>query len=254
MAKHHKKRNRSAVSNTYNRVESASPTAIKVLSQMYLLLALSVLLVVLMCQQALQINWTEVAHAYPQLANNPYGIIIGGGFVTMTLAVFSRGHWSAYIWFFLFVICEGALVALITTPFLLAGVTTPVYNAAMVTGLVFISMSVYCLFSGRDFTSWRSGLFTLVVCVFTITALNVLWLQSSLLELLVSLGACALFSALIAYETSQILDEKEQDAVSASISMFLNILNLFLSIFRVFSWLGRFGSSNNARDTSDLSD
>jgi len=111
---------------------------------------------------------------------------------------------------------------------------SPVRDAFLLTGAAFTGLTGYVLVSRRDFSflgaSLSLGLFVLIGA-----SLLSLLFGSSTLGLAVASVGVLLFGGYILYDTSRLLRDPEQDAVSAALRLFLDVVNLFLSLLRILS-------------------
>ena len=106
------------------------------------------------------------------------------------------------------------------------------------TAAVFLALSGYVLTTRRDF-SFLGGFVTAGMVVLLLAAVGALLFELPTLSLVVSAGAVLLMSALILYETSQIVNGGERNYVMATVALYVSIYNLFTSLLHL---LGVFGS------------
>jgi len=112
----------------------------------------------------------------------------------------------------------------------LPGGSGTVMTAAALTTAVTLALTAYVHKSGRDFT--RMGGFLLagliVVLLASVAAIFVPAMHAG-----VSAVAALLFSGFILFDTSRLIRGEEDNYVTAACSMYLNVLNLFLSILQL---------------------
>jgi modulator of FtsH protease len=112
---------------------------------------------------------------------------------------------------------------------------SPVRDAFLLTGMAFTGLTSYAFLSKRDFSFLGASL-TTGIWVLIGASLLALLLGSSLLSLAVASVGVLLFAGYILYDTSRILRSNERDdAVGAALSLFLDVVNLFLSLLRILS-------------------
>jgi modulator of FtsH protease len=117
-----------------------------------------------------------------------------------------------------------------------------VMTALGATGLIFLSLSAYTLTTQRNFGFMGGMLFALGMVAF-IGSLVSIFLQIALLQVMIS-GAFALFaSGMILYETSAIIHGGQRNYILATISLYMALFNLFLSLLRILSFFA--GGSRN---------
>jgi len=112
----------------------------------------------------------------------------------------------------------------------LPGGSGTVMTAAVLTTAVTLALTAYVHKSGRDFTRMGGFLFAglIVVLLASVAALFVPAMQAG-----VSAVAALLFSGFILFDTSRLIRGEEDNYVMAACSMYLNVLNLFLSILQL---------------------
>lgn len=102
------------------------------------------------------------------------------------------------------------------------------------TAFVFISLSAYVLTSGKDF-SYMGGLIFIGSLVVLFSMLFSFVFRSAILEIVVSSLFALISSAYILYHTSEIVNGGERNYVIATLSLYISIYNLFISLLRIFA-------------------
>lgn len=128
-------------------------------------------------------------------------------------------------------------------PILNAYLTLPnggqlVTMALGMTALVFFSLSAYAILSRKDF-SFLSGFIMAGFVVLLCAVVASFFIQMSGLQLAISAGFVLFSSAVILYQTSAIIHGGEDNYIMATITLFVSIYNLFLSLLQL---LGVFSS------------
>lgn len=108
------------------------------------------------------------------------------------------------------------------------------------TATTFISLSTYAIFSKKDF-SFMGGFLFAGLIVLIIALIANIFLQIPALVVTISSAAILIFSGLILYDTSRIITGGETNYIIATISLYLNIYNLFI---HMLSLLGIFGGND----------
>ena len=108
------------------------------------------------------------------------------------------------------------------------------------TGLIFLGLSGYALVSKRDF-SFLGGFLTVGILVAFIGSLAGLFLHVPALYLAVSAMFVLLMSGLILFQTSQIVRGGETNYIMATITLYVALYNLFLSLLQL---LGAFSGDD----------
>lgn len=108
------------------------------------------------------------------------------------------------------------------------------------TALVFFSLSAYAIISRKDF-SFLSGFIMAGFVVLLCAVVASFFLQISGLSLAISAGFVLFSSAIILYQTSAIIHGGEDNYIMATVTLFVSIYNLFLSLLQL---LGVFGGDD----------
>lgn len=112
------------------------------------------------------------------------------------------------------------------------------------TGIIFLGLSVHALSSRKNY-SYLGGFITVGILAAFIIGIGAAIFHIPMLQLIIS-GAFALFSsAYILYITSSIIHGGERNYIMATISLYVAIFNLFLSLLRILSFFSGGGSSRN---------
>ena len=104
--------------------------------------------------------------------------------------------------------------------------------AAGGTGAVFFTMATIATVSKRDFSGMGKFLFIGMV-VILLAALANIFFQIPALSLAISAAAVMVFSAYILYDISRIVQGGETNYVSATLSVYLSIYNVFVSLLQL---------------------
>jgi modulator of FtsH protease len=104
--------------------------------------------------------------------------------------------------------------------------------AAGGTGAVFLTMASIASVSKRDFSNMGKFLFIGMIVVLLAIVANI-FLQIPALSLAISAVAVMIFSAYILYDISRIVHGGETNYVSATLSVYLSIYNVFISLLHL---------------------
>ena len=105
------------------------------------------------------------------------------------------------------------------------------------TGLIFVAMSGWVLATGKELSGMGKTLTVGILVAFALSIGNIFF-QLPALSLAVSAMFIMLMSGLIAYQTSAIIHGGETNYISATVTLFVSIYNLFLSLLQIFGVLG----------------
>ncbi|HXF07773.1 MAG TPA: Bax inhibitor-1/YccA family protein [Candidatus Acidoferrales bacterium] len=103
------------------------------------------------------------------------------------------------------------------------------------TGVVFLGLSGYALTSRRDF-SFMGGFLTAGILVAFLAGLGAIFFQLPALSLGVSAMFVLLMSGFILYETSNLVHGYETNYIMATVSLYVAIYNLFLSLLQLLGF------------------
>ena len=143
-----------------------------------------------------------------------------------------------------FALVSGAL----TYPTLLwatrvTGGTGVVVNALAVTGGVFVAMASYGMVSKRDLAGWAPFLWIGLIGSIIASFVGLFFFQTAGFQLLLSMAIVITFTGFVAYDINQIkANWREYDVMSATLTLYLDFLNLFLAILRILAILNGGGS------------
>lgn len=104
--------------------------------------------------------------------------------------------------------------------------------AAGGTGAVFFTMATIASVSKRDFSNMGKFLFVGMIVVLLAIVANI-FLQIPALSLAISAAAVMIFSAYILYDLSRIVQGGETNYVSATLAVYLDIYNVFVSLLHL---------------------
>jgi len=108
------------------------------------------------------------------------------------------------------------------------------------TGVIFLGLSGYALTTRKDF-SFLGGMLMVGILVAFVASLGAIFFQIPALSLAVSAMFILLMSGLILYQTSAIIHGGETNYIMATVTLYITIYNLFLSLLHL---LGVFGGDD----------
>lgn len=117
----------------------------------------------------------------------------------------------------------------------LQGGTTMVADSLLLTTAIFFSLSMYALVSRKSFSFLGSFLFTGLILVVILSLVQIFW-HPMFLQAIVAGAGALVFSGLILFDTARILQSQEGEItpVMAVVTLYLDVLNLFISLLRLF--------------------
>jgi len=105
------------------------------------------------------------------------------------------------------------------------------------TGIIFLGLSGYVLTSRKDF-SFLGGFLMVGILVAFLAGLVGMLFSIPALSLAVSAMFILLMSGMILYQTSEIIHGGETNYILATISLYVSIYNLFLSLLQILGVMG----------------
>lgn len=106
------------------------------------------------------------------------------------------------------------------------------------TGLIFLGLSAYALTTKKNFAFIGGMLFAGILVAF-LMSLAAIFFQLPALSIAVSAIFILLMSGLILYQTSAIVHGGETNYIMATVTLFVAIYNLFLSLIQILGIFGR---------------
>jgi len=143
--------------------------------------------------------------------------------------------------FYLFSVAEGLLLGLVVESYLARGQAGIVVNAAVTTAALVLALSAYAWTTKRDLTGMGTFLMVALVGVIIAGLVNVLWLHSGPLALLISAVTAVLFGAYLMYDLQRLKNTPagtQGDAILFAVAIYLDIFNIFLAILQIFGFAG----------------
>ncbi len=104
------------------------------------------------------------------------------------------------------------------------------------TGLIFLALSGYTLTTRKDF-SYLGGFLFVAVMVAMLGMIAGFIFQMPAIQLLVSAAFVLISSGLILFQTSAIIHGGERNYIVATVSLFVSLYNLFLSLLNILGAL-----------------
>lgn len=116
---------------------------------------------------------------------------------------------------------------------------TVVLQAIFLTFVVVAGLTSFTFQSKRDFTAMGSGLFAALLILIGVSIIQ-LFFQNSMLETLIAFAGAIIFSLFIIFDTHIIMEKvSAEEYILATITLYMDILNLFVYILRILEALNR---------------
>jgi modulator of FtsH protease len=107
-----------------------------------------------------------------------------------------------------------------------------VTTALALTAGIFFSLSAYALNTKKDF-SFLSGFLFVGLIVIVVASIAGIFFSVPGLQLAISAAAVLIFSGYILYDTSQIIHGGQTNYIMATVSLYLDIVNLFMHLLHL---------------------
>ncbi len=197
----------------------------RVLRNTYMLLAMTLLFSALMAGAAMAmgvgfinpiltlVGWFGLLFLTTKFRNSPLGLVLVfafTGFMGFTLGPILNAYLTLH--------SNGGQV---------------VMTALGGTGIIFVGLSGYVLTTKKDFT-FIGGMLMVGILVAFVAGLAAMIFALPTLSLAVSAMFVLLMSGLILFQTSQIVNGGETNYIMATITLYITIYNLFLSLLHIF--------------------
>ena len=207
---------------------------IKVLRQTYYLLGGSIL-------ATFGATWFFMNYLVSNVSRNPliidrFAMIGMIAFLVSAMVASFRAHKRDALWWVLLLIGSTSLfLAPIVLTYAGIGGFELVGNAALSTVVIFLSLSGFTYFTKTNFNFMRSFLLVGLIGLVVSSLLNAFVFQSPAASMAMSYLGVFLFSGLLLLDTSDILTGRQTNYVQATISMYLSVINIFLSLLRIMA-------------------
>ena len=145
---------------------------------------------------------------------------------------------SGIIWTFAFTgLLGGSLGPMLNFYLGLPGGGEIVMQAMGGTALIFFALSAYVLTTKKDF-SFMAGFLITGMLVLLVAVIANIFLQIPAMSLAISSAIIFIMSGFILFDTSRIIHGGETNYIMATISLYLNIYNIFVNLLSILGIMG----------------
>lgn len=138
-----------------------------------------------------------------------------------------------------FTFVSGLTIGPLLSTFLgMAGGTTIVANAFLMTTVIFGALSFYAVNTTKDFTVFGKPLMITLIVVVVGSLLNAFVFQSPMFHILITAVTVVLFSFFILYDTQNIIRGLYETPIEGAVALYLDFFNLFVSLLQIFGLFG----------------
>ncbi|MCB5227397.1 Bax inhibitor-1/YccA family protein [Alishewanella sp. 16-MA] len=200
----------------------------KVLRNTYFLLGLTLAFSAVTAVTAMAMNISPMASLVCMIA----------GFIMLFVVNKKADSASGIFWVFGFAGAMGASLGPMLSMYAgLANGPALIMQALAGTALIFFSLSAYVLTTRKDF-SFMGGFLMIGLIVVLVAALANIFLAIPALSLTISAVVILIMSGLILFDTSRIINGGETNYIRATVSLYLNVFNIFVHLLSLLGIMG----------------
>lgn len=208
-----------------------SVTQNKVLKNTYMLLAVSMIPTILGAFTGLQTGIYSVFATSPLISMIAF-FVIAYGFIAAISKNANSGLGVGLMLgftFFMGLMLSGMLASVLSQ----ANGPQIIMAAAGGTATIFVGMSFLATVIKKDLSGWSNFLVMGVVLLIVACVANI-WLKLPMLSLAISYIATLIFSVFLIIDTQRIINGGETNYVRATLSIYINLYNIFSSLLNIF--------------------
>ena len=199
----------------------------KVLKNTYMLLGMTLAFSAVTATIATMVGIGPIASLVLMLVG--FGLL----FVVSKTADSSKG----LFWVFMFTGVMGASLGNMLNHYLtMANGPALIMQALGTTAIIFFALSAYVLTTRKDFSFMSGFLMAGMIAVIVAIIANI-FLQIPMLQLVISSVVVMIMSGLILVDTSRIINGGETNYIRATVSLYLNIFNIFVHLLSILGIL-----------------
>ena len=212
------------MNSSYNtQTQSLGVSINKVLKNTYMLLGMTLAFSAVTATLATMIGIGPIASIVLMIVG--FGLL----FVVSKTANSSQG----LFWVFMFTGVMGASLGNMLNHYLaMANGPALIMQALGTTALIFFALSAYVLTSRKDFSFMGGFLMAGMIAVIVAIIAN-FFLQIPLFQLVISSVVVLIMSGFILFDTSRIINGGETNYIRATVSLYLNIFNIFVHLLSI---------------------
>ncbi len=213
--------------NTQTQTQGRTVSINKVLKNTYILLGMTLAFSALTATIATMINIGSTASLVLMLVG--FALL----FVVSKTADSSKG----LFWVFMFTGVMGASLGNMLNHYLaMENGASLIMQALGSTALIFFALSAYVLTSRKDF-SFMGGFLMAGMIVVIIAMIANIFLQIPIMQVVISSVVVLIMSGFILFDTSRIINGGETNYIRATVSLYLNLFNLFIHLLHLLNVL-----------------
>ncbi|WP_423186666.1 Bax inhibitor-1/YccA family protein [Alishewanella sp. d11] len=161
-----------------------------------------------------------------------------GGFIMLFVVNKKADSASGIFWVFGFAGLMGASLGPMLSYYAgIPGGASLIMQALAGTAIIFFSLSAYVLTTRKDF-SFMGGFLMVGLIVALVASLANIFLAIPALSLAISAAIIMIMSGLILFDTSRIINGGETNYIRATVSLYLNVFNIFVHLLSLLGIMG----------------
>ena len=203
-----------------------SPEVTKVLRSTYMLLGITIAFSAIMAGISMAVS----APHFGLFTLLPY-------FLCLWMTEKNKNSSKGLFWVFALTGWLGFTLGPILNMYMAVKGAEPIMLALGSTALIFFAASAFVLTTRKNLSFMTGFLMTGILVAFVAAIANV-FLQIPLLSLTVSSVFALLSAGIIMWQTSAIIHGGERNYISATVTLFVMVYNLFLSLLQIFGIMG----------------
>lgn len=194
----------------------------KVLRQTYILLSATVLFSALCAYIGMLLNMPAM----------PWSITLIGLIALSFAITANRNSGLGILFLFMLTGFLGLSLSAALNAYVAIGMGDVIVKAMIGSGIIFMSLSLYVLKTGKDFTFLGGFLFVAMIVVF-LAAIGAVFFHMTALSVAASAAFLLIFSGYVLYDTSNIVNGYETNYIVATLNLFINLFNIFVSLLNL---------------------
>lgn len=207
---------------TYS-ISASTEVVNKMLRNTYMLLAMTLAFSAVCAAVATAIGISPIASL----------VLSIGGLVLLFVTLKKADSAAGLAWIFAFTGVEGASLGHLLNTYLgMSNGPMLIMQALGLTAAIFVALSAYAVTTKKDFSFMRGFLVAGLVVVIVAAIINI-FLGNSVVFMALNAGIALLMTGFILFDTSRIVNGGETNYIRATISLYLDFLNLFISILNL---------------------
>lgn len=160
------------------------------------------------------------------------GAIIGSVILSVLTVIFSETK-HALSFAILTTIFQGVFLGLIVNNYADRNMDG-LWVALFTTVVLFVSLIAYSIRSKEKFSAVEGLFVSVIISLVALSGFNTVYLKSSFMDSAVGFGGVILFSSSVLWEMGKITSGQQKSYVRAAVLLYVDAINIFLSILRSF--------------------